>query len=47
MATTKVLDKARAPAAVDDSVNGSVDQSTCDYGLYGTSKRSGLILSVR
>jgi hypothetical protein len=47
MATTKILDKARAPAAVDDSVNGSVDESTCDYGLYGTSRKKDFIFSVR
>jgi hypothetical protein len=46
MATAKVLDRARAPEAVDDAVNGSVDRSACDYNLYGTSKRRDFIFSV-
>lgn len=47
MPTTKILDKPRAPAGVDDSVDGCVDRSTCDYGLYGTSRRRAFIFSVR
>ncbi|HEV3090491.1 MAG TPA: hypothetical protein VGX91_03505 [Candidatus Cybelea sp.] len=47
MATTKVLDRSRAPEAVDDTVNGSVHESTCDYNLYGTSRRRDFIFSVR
>ncbi len=47
MAITKVLDRARAPAEVDDSVNGSVNKSTCDYSLYGTSRRGDFIFRVR
>lgn len=43
----KILGRARAPEAVDDTVNGSVDRSTCDYSLYGTSKRRDFIFSVR
>ncbi|MGB6950823.1 MAG: hypothetical protein WBE15_02630 [Candidatus Cybelea sp.] len=46
MALAKVLDRARAPEAVDDALNGGVDRSTCDYSLYGTSKRRDFIFSV-
>jgi hypothetical protein len=47
MGTTRILGKTRAPGAVDDSINGSVDQSTCSYSLYGTSRARNFIFSVR
>ncbi|HEX4013349.1 MAG TPA: hypothetical protein VHX17_05580 [Candidatus Cybelea sp.] len=46
MATVKIGDRTRTAEAVDESANGSVDRSTCDYSLYGTSRRRDFIFSV-
>ena len=46
MTTAKASRLPQPPSATHDELGGGVDDSVCDYGLYGTSRRRDFIFKV-